>query len=228
MDETNLVDHPFKREMAARAGDALHGFDRSYFDDPDALTGFRGYGEDGNAAEGRRDFRTEALDVVAALRSLPPPGPAKRDVLDVGCAKGFLVRHLRELGVDAWGCDVSDYAIATAPEDVKPYVRVAPIDGIAGNYRVVHVCGVLIYLTITEIRAALRSFVAHGAEALVSYEPTLEKLHTWWDARDEGAFDPLRKQELPAATWRALFEEAGWSWDPRGWWLGPVTGGSAP
>jgi 2-polyprenyl-3-methyl-5-hydroxy-6-metoxy-1,4-benzoquinol methylase len=219
LDEINRVEHPFKREMEARAaGRAAHGFDRAYFDDPDALTGFRGYSEEGNSAEGRRDFRAEALDVIAALRALPPSDG--REVLDVGCAKGFLVRHLRSLGIDAWGCDISEYAIARAPDDVREHVWVARVEDLPTTvrYRVVHVCGVLIYLTVSEIRAALQRFAELGAEVIVSYEPTLEKLTAWWDARDEGAFDPLRKQELPEATWRALFAEAGWTWDPRGFY----------
>ena len=34
--------------------------------------------------------------------------------LDVGCATGYLVEVLRELGIDAEGCDVSPFAIAHA------------------------------------------------------------------------------------------------------------------
>jgi SAM-dependent methyltransferase len=40
-------------------------------------------------------------------------GGARR-TLDVGCATGFVVEVLRELGVDAEGCDVSEYAVAHA------------------------------------------------------------------------------------------------------------------
>jgi SAM-dependent methyltransferase len=40
-------------------------------------------------------------------------------VLDYGCAKGFLVKALRLLDVDAYGVDVSDYAI----DRVDPQVR---------------------------------------------------------------------------------------------------------
>lgn len=36
--------------------------------------------------------------------------------IDVGCAKGFLVRHLRRRGFDAWGVDISQYAIDSAGE----------------------------------------------------------------------------------------------------------------
>jgi 2-polyprenyl-3-methyl-5-hydroxy-6-metoxy-1,4-benzoquinol methylase len=36
-------------------------------------------------------------------------------VLDVGCAKGFLVKAFRELGIKADGCDISDYALSFTP-----------------------------------------------------------------------------------------------------------------
>ena len=227
MDEINRFPHPFKDEMAARlaGGTPTHGFDRTYFDDPDALTGFRGYSEEGNSAEGKRDFRQEALDVIAALtdggeRPLRPLEDGIRGVLDVGCAKGFLVRHLRKLGVDAWGTDISEYAISTAPADVRPYLRVATVQQIGPEqrYEVVHVCGVLIYLKVSEIRAALTMFRRIATRGLVLYEPTREMLERWLDARDEGAFDPMRLQELPAATWDELIREAGFERDPRGWW----------
>lgn len=39
----------------------------------------------------------------------------KSSVLDFGCAKGFLVRALRELGINAEGCDISSYALQFAP-----------------------------------------------------------------------------------------------------------------
>ena len=44
--------------------------------------------------------------------------------LDVGCACGHLVKVLRELGVDAFGIDVSEYAISNAPESMKKYFSV--------------------------------------------------------------------------------------------------------
>jgi ubiquinone/menaquinone biosynthesis C-methylase UbiE len=43
-------------------------------------------------------------------------------VLDVGCAKGFMVKVLREQGIEAWGVDVSEYALATAPEGAREYL----------------------------------------------------------------------------------------------------------
>ena len=43
-------------------------------------------------------------------------------ILDFGCAKGFMVKAFRLLHREAWGVDISAYAIAQAPLDVRPYV----------------------------------------------------------------------------------------------------------
>lgn len=48
-----------------------------------------------------------------------------KKLLEIGCAKGFLVKDLRDLGVDAWGIDVSPYAIGECEPEVAPYVSVA-------------------------------------------------------------------------------------------------------
>ena len=48
-------------------------------------------------------------------------------LLDVGCAKGFMLHDLAELipGITVSGVDISDYAIEHAMEDVKSKVQVA-------------------------------------------------------------------------------------------------------
>ena len=42
-----------------------------------------------------------------------------KSTFDVGCAKGFLVKALCELGVDAYGIDPSEYALKEAHPDIK-------------------------------------------------------------------------------------------------------------
>lgn len=44
-----------------------------------------------------------------------------QSVLDFGCAKGYLVRALRLLYRDAWGVDISTYAIANVDLDTKEF-----------------------------------------------------------------------------------------------------------
>ena len=51
--------------------------------------------------------------------------PGSRTSLDVGCATGFLVEVLRERGIDAQGCDVSQFAIDHAAPGAVGHVRVA-------------------------------------------------------------------------------------------------------
>lgn len=52
---------------------------------------------------------------------------ASSSVLDVGCAKGFMMHDLAELipGITVKGVDVSDYAIANTIEDMRAHVQVA-------------------------------------------------------------------------------------------------------
>ncbi len=47
-----------------------------------------------------------SLAHVIAIANTP------QNTLDVGCAKGFLVSNLRQLGINAYGIDISDYAIS--------------------------------------------------------------------------------------------------------------------
>lgn len=57
-----------------------------------------------------------------------------KKVLEIGCAKGFVVEDLRELGVDAYGLDVSAYAIGEASEAVKSYLTVGDIRTALAGY----------------------------------------------------------------------------------------------
>jgi len=43
-------------------------------------------------------------------------------VLDIGCGQAYLVHHLYQLGVEAYGVDISTYAISTAPADVSSHL----------------------------------------------------------------------------------------------------------
>lgn len=57
----------------------------------------------------RRTFR-EAFGFIDYLKL-----DDNSQVLEVGCAKGFLVRALRELEIKTDGCDISEYALSFAP-----------------------------------------------------------------------------------------------------------------
>lgn len=44
------------------------------------------------------------------------------NVMDWGCAKGFMVRAFRYMHYDAYGCDISEYALNNAPDEVKEHL----------------------------------------------------------------------------------------------------------
>ena len=46
-----------------------------------------------------------------------------RTIMDFGCAKGYLVHALRLLGREAYGVDISEYAISEAPKEVTEYIK---------------------------------------------------------------------------------------------------------
>jgi len=54
--------------------------------------------------------------------------PAADSFLDAGCAKGFLVKALRESGKEAWGFDASSWAVERAEPGAAGFVRLAGVD----------------------------------------------------------------------------------------------------
>jgi ubiquinone/menaquinone biosynthesis C-methylase UbiE len=73
-------------------------FERNYFDGP------RKFGYGGYVYDGR--WKSVAKRIVKEYNL-----KKGSKVLDVGCGKGFLVKDLLDLGIDAYGLDISEYAI---------------------------------------------------------------------------------------------------------------------
>lgn len=98
----------------AECAEVAKRFDREYFD------GDRRHGYGGFRYDGRWRAFGENLIRQYGLK----PGDS---VLDVGCAKGFLVKDLLGLlpGSDVRGVDVSEYAIEHAEPEVRDRVQVA-------------------------------------------------------------------------------------------------------
>lgn len=81
-------------------------FGEAYFDG-DRDTGYGGYYYDGR-------WRPVAADIIEHYQLKPGSR-----VLDIGCAKGFLVKDLMLEcpGLEVYGLDISDYALHNAPEE---------------------------------------------------------------------------------------------------------------
>jgi len=52
---------------------------------------------------------------------------APRTALDAGCAMGFLVEGLRDVGIEAYGVDISSYAIQQVRADIQPFCWVGSL-----------------------------------------------------------------------------------------------------
>ncbi len=66
--------------------------------------------------EFKRFFNHVADKIVNEIRP--------KTVLDVGCAMGYLVTALRDRGVEAYGIDVSEYAISQIRKDIRKFCHV--------------------------------------------------------------------------------------------------------
>jgi len=80
-------------------------FDREYFD---GQSGYGGYHYDGRHEPAVRHM----IDFFALNRD--------SSLLDVGCAKGFMLYEFFKLGItDVRGCDISAYALANAKPEIR-------------------------------------------------------------------------------------------------------------
>ena len=127
MREVNLLDrYPrAKRDIASRAAavpsqrEVAKRFGKEYFD------GDRGQGYGGYRYDGRWVAIAERMRDFYGLR-------AGARILDVGCAKGFLLHDFRQVvpGVRVAGVDISEYAVIHAMDDVRPFLVVGSADAL--------------------------------------------------------------------------------------------------
>lgn len=101
------------------------------------------------------------------VRELEP-----KSVLDAGCAWGFLVEALRNRGVEAWGIDISEYAIANVHESIKAYCRVGSIvEPFDRRYDLIVNIEVLEHMQKVEAIKAIENFCISSERVLFSSTP---------------------------------------------------------
>lgn len=118
-------------------------------------------------------------------------------VLDAGCAIGLLVETLRDRGVDAWGVDLSDYAIGQAPEHIRSYCRAGSIaDPFDGRFDLIVCIEVAEHMPPAEAERAIANFCTHADDVLFSSSPS--------DHRE-----PTHINVHPPEHWAELFARQG-------------------
>lgn len=126
-------------------------------------------------------------------------------VLDFGCARGYTVKAFRELGYEAYGVDVSEWAILNCDESVKKFVsltdKIPPgMDWIIAKDVLEHVPQVADTINDMMEAAKLGVFVVVPLSAIdgepyivADYEKDVTHIH-----------------RLSLATWARMFMRVGW------------------
>lgn len=136
-------------------------------------------------------------------------------VLDVGCAKGFMLYDLARLvpGIRIAGIDVSAYAIANAKPEVSPLLQVADARNLPfedNSFDVVISINTIHNLNLTDCAIALREIERvskHGAFVTVDAyrnEEEKERMMSW---------NLTAQTILSVESWVTFFGEVGYSGD---------------
>jgi GT2 family glycosyltransferase/SAM-dependent methyltransferase len=93
-------------------------------------------------------------------------------VLDAGCAMGFLVEALRDRGAEAYGIDISEYAIGEVREDIKKFCKVGSIlDPLERQYDLIITIEVMEHLTPEEGKKAIENLCRYTDDILFTSTP---------------------------------------------------------
>jgi len=95
-------------------------YGRMYFDGPRSF-GYGGYNYDGR-------WVPVANDIIKIFKL-----KKGSKVLDIGCAKGFLVKDLLNLGMDSYGLDISEYALENADKELTGRLHLGSADRLPFN-----------------------------------------------------------------------------------------------
>ena len=140
---------------------------------------------------------------------------SESSVLDIGCAKGFMLHDFAKLipGITVKGIDVSNYAIENAIEDMRSHIQVATaielpfpdksFDVVISITTIHNLEGGELIKALQEIERVSRkgSFITVDAYRDQAEE---ERMHAW---------NLTAKTILHVDEWRALFKEAGYTGD---------------
>jgi SAM-dependent methyltransferase len=136
-------------------------------------------------------------------------------VLDVGCAKGFMLHDLAEMipGITVKGIDVSGYAIVNAIEDMKPHLRVADATGLPfpkASFDVVISINTVHNLDRDDCAQALREIerVSRGKSFV-----TVDAYRNGDEKKQMFAWNLTAKTVMHVDEWKAFFAKVGYTGD---------------
>ena len=99
-------------------------------------------------------------------------GIAPKTVFDAGCAIGMLVESLRKQGVEAYGSDISEFAIDQVPEEYREFCFVGSVtEPLGRRYDLITCIEVLEHLLPEDARKAIENLCQHTDDILFSSSP---------------------------------------------------------
>jgi SAM-dependent methyltransferase len=107
-----------KKYQESNVSTSYMQYGQDYFDNPDHPLGYHGYKYDGR-------YALAVSKIVEHYRLMPG-----MSVLEIGCAKGFVLVEFLKLGMKIAGFDYSQYALANSHPDVKKFVSRGSIDNL--------------------------------------------------------------------------------------------------
>ncbi len=170
-------------------------------------------------------------DIQAAFRNIAlfiKKTYMPRTVLDAGCACGHLTAALRDLGIEAYGIDISQYAISQCRADLRPYCAACSLSAelpghFPSRFDLVTTIEVVEHMAENEARLAIRRLTGCSDRIIFSSSPdnhdevTHINVHPleYWIARfAEAQFRPGVRQ-LPCISPQAMvFERSDAPVDP--------------
>jgi len=136
-------------------------------------------------------------------------------VLDVGCAKGFMLYDMAQLipGIQVEGLDISSYAIENAMESMRPFVRVGDARKLPypdQSFDVVISINTIHNLEQPELKQALREIerVSRGKSFI-----TVDAYRNEEEREAMYAWNLTAKTILHVDEWKKLFREVGYTGD---------------
>jgi SAM-dependent methyltransferase len=136
----------------------------------------------GDSAYERSDAWLASFDQIAQ-RLIDDFHPGS--VLDAGCAKGMLVERLRARGVEAFGIDISEYAISQVKPDIKEYCWVGSIsDPLPRSYDLIISIEVVEHMAKDEANRAIENLCRFTNNIILSSSPIDFKEATHFNVHD--------------------------------------------
>lgn len=123
--------------------------------------------------------------------------------LDVGCAKGYLVKSLCDLGIDASGIDPSEYAVSQVPPEISDKIQPGMAQSIPfdnDTFDVVTCFDVMEHIPVQQVPKVLKELLRVSKQWVVLRVVTREV---------EGDIDPSHETIRGKDWWAEKIEKAG-------------------